>query len=143
MKGSDKMIVFVWDGKIIIDFKVLPKTKGNEVIDAINEFKHKYKVPNSNIAFDNDGVGSFVDGFIKGSQEFNNGSKALNDENYFNLKTQCFYKSGESVYDGEYYIPEHVANRMYDEKMTLRQRLIYERRAVKRDKADYDGKLKI
>jgi hypothetical protein len=143
MKGSDKMIVFAWDGKILKDFKVLPRTKGNEVIDAITQMKNKHKVMNSNIAFDNDGVGSFVDGFIHGAVEFNNGSKALNDENYFNLKTQCFYKSGESVDDGDYYIPPDVANRMYDDKMTLRQRMLYERKAVKRDKSDHDGKLKI
>lgn len=143
MKGSDKMIVIAWDGKILIDFEVLPKTKGNEVIDAINKMKHKYNVINSRIAFDNDGVGSFVDGFIQGAMEFKNGGKTVNKENYDNLKTQCFYKSGESVDDGEYYVPPEVANRMYDDKMTLRQRLLHERKAVKRDKTDHDGKLKI
>jgi hypothetical protein len=32
---------------------------------------------------------------------------------------------------------------MYDDKMTVRQRLIYERKAIKRAKADADGKLRI
>ena len=32
---------------------------------------------------------------------------------------------------------------MYDIKMTLRQRLVYERKAVKRAKPDNDGKLKV
>lgn len=143
MKGSDKMIVLVWDGKILIDFRVLPKTMGDDVINAINEMKEKHSVMNSNIAFDNDGVGSFIDGFIRGAREFNNGSKALNNENYNHLKSQCFYKSGDGVLKGEYYVPESVANQMYDEKMTLRQRLIYERKAVKRDKVDHDGKLRV
>lgn len=143
MKGSDKMIVLAWEGKILIDFEVLNKTKGNEVVDAINEMKHKHSVVNSNIAFDNDGVGSFVDGFIEGAKEFNNGAKPLNNENYNHLKSQCFYHSGEAVNKGEYYIPEHVASRMYDDKMTLRQRLIYERKAVKRAKPDHDGKLQV
>jgi len=143
MKGSDKMIVFVWNGKILIDFMVIDKTKGNEVINAINAMKNKHGVVNSNIAFDNDGVGSFVDGFIDGAIEFNNGSSARNHENYNHLKSQCFYNSGKAVFKGEYYIPEEISNRMYDDKMTLRQRLIYERKAVKRDKPDHDGKLKV
>lgn len=144
MKGSDKMIIFVWDGKILIDFKVLNKTKGNEVIDAIVQLKNKHKVMNSNIAFDNDGVGSFVDGFIHGAVEFNNGSKPLTDDNNFNhLKSQCFFKSGESVDLGEYYISDDIACRMYDDKMTLRQRLIYERKAVKQAKPDHDGKMQV
>ena len=143
MKGSDKMVVFCWEGKKLIDFDVIDKTKGNEVIDAINRMKHKHHVANSHIAFDNDGVGSFVDGFIEGAIEFNNGSTARNGANYNHLKSQCFYKSGKSVGKGEYYIPPEVADRMYDDKMTLRQRLIYERKAVKRDKPDHDGKLKV
>lgn len=143
MKGSDKMVVFAWDGKILIDFKVLDKTKGNEVIDAINDMKDKHGVMNSRIAFDNDGVGQFVDGFIRKAKEFNNGSKAQNKENYNHLKSQCFYRSGKAVDRGEYYIPEDVASRMYDKRMTLRQRLIYERKAVKRDKPDHDGKLRV
>ena len=32
---------------------------------------------------------------------------------------------------------------MYDKTMTVRQRLIYERKAIKRKKADMDGKLQI
>lgn len=42
---------------------------------------------------------------------------------------------------GGYHISEFVANIMYDEKMTVRQRFLYERRAIKRDKKDKDGKL--
>lgn len=143
MKGSDKMVVFGWQGNVLIDFQILPKTKGNEVIQAIKKMAYENEVPYSNIAFDNDGVGAFVDGFVDGAKEFNNGSRAKNDENYANLKSQCFFKSGDAINRGEYYIPPEVANRRYDEKFTLRERLIYERKCVKRAKPDYDGKLRV
>jgi hypothetical protein len=143
MKGSDKFIVFVWQGRMMIDFLVMSKSKGNEVINGIKSLAMKHGVRYSNIIFDNDGVGQFVDGFIPGAVEFNNGGRAKNDENYMNLKAQCFYKSGEAVERGDYYIPEEVANRPYDDKMTLRERLMYERKAIKRDKVDYDGKLRV
>ena len=32
---------------------------------------------------------------------------------------------------------------MYDDKMTVKQRFMYERKAIKRAKADMDGKLRI
>ncbi len=143
LKGSDKMIIFCWDGKVLIDFEVIPKAKGNVVIDRILAMKHKHNVVNSRITFDNDGVGQFVDGFIEDAIEFKNGGKPKKRENYNHLKSQCFYKSGEAVSDGQYYVPPEVADRMYNEEMTLRQRLIYERKAVKRDKPDHDGKLKV
>lgn len=143
MKGSDKMIVFAWRGKMLIDFEVLPKTKGNEVINAIRAMAYKHKVPYSQIAFDNDGVGSFVDGFIDGAREFKNGGRPLKGENYNHLKSQCFYHSGDAVKRGEYYIPPEIAKKAYDSKMTLKERLMYERKAVKRAKPDHDGKLAV
>ena len=56
---------------------VMEKSKGNEVIDKIKEYAYAYGVPYSNILFDNDGVGQFVDGFIDGANEFNNGGTVL------------------------------------------------------------------
>lgn len=145
MKGSDKFICFAWEGKMVIDFRVMPKTKGNEVIDIILEMAYKNNVPQSNIAFDNDGVGQYIDGFIEDAKEFNNGSRALNGENYKNLKSQCFIKSGDSVERNEYYIPPHIASMMYNPEngITLKEQMIKERKAVKRDKIDYDGKISV
>lgn len=143
LKGSDKFVIFVWDGKVLIDFKVMDKSDGAEVVDQIKRYAFAHGVPESNIVYDNDGVGGFVSGFIKGANEFKNGGKVLNDENYAHLKAQCYYKSGDAVGRDEYYIPPDVASRRYDAEMSLRERLIYERKAVKRDKPNDDNKLTI
>ena len=143
LKGSDKFIVFVWQGKMLIDFVVMDKSKGNEIIDAIQQMAYKHQVRNSHIIFDNDGVGQFIDGFIDGAIEFNNGARPLNNENYKNLKSQCFFKSGVAVSKGKYYVPPSIANRKYDDKTTLKEQLMRERKAIKRAKPDYDGKLAV
>jgi hypothetical protein len=104
MKGSNKFIVWVWQGKEAVDLLIMDKSKGNEVIDGIKSMAQKHKVQNRHIIFDNDGVGQFVDGFIEGAQEFNNGSTALPDPNdiggkpkaYQHLKAQCYYRSGDA-----------------------------------------------
>lgn len=149
LKGSNKFTVFVWSGKKLIDFYVLEISKGNEVIDLIKKTAYIWSIPYSNILFDNDGVGQFVDGFIEGAREFNNGSTPLPNnktgekENYNNLKSQCYFRSGDAVNRGEYFIPPEIANKRYDKKMTLRERLIWERKAIKRNKPDSDGKLSL
>lgn len=141
LKGSDKFVVGVWYGFELVDIAVMDKSDGKEVVDLISELAKKHSVPNSNIAYDADGVGGYIDGYIKGAKPFNNGAKAERDENYKNLKTQCYYKSGDRVTRGEYKISDHVANSMYDNKRTVRQQFIHERKAIKRDKKDMDGKL--
>ncbi|MBO0947540.1 terminase large subunit domain-containing protein [Fibrella forsythiae] len=155
LQGSDKFIVGVWYGMELVDILIMPKSNGREVVDAIKGLAATHKVPNHHIAYDNDGVGGFIGGeggFIEGARPFHNGGSPLEvpnaegkpeKENYENLKTQCYYRSGLNVADGKYRISERVANMMYDTKMTVRQRFMYERKAIKRAPKDTDGKLKL
>lgn len=143
LMGSNKFTVGYWEGFNLENMVIMDKSKGNEVVDTIANMARYHGVANRNIAYDNDGVGGFVDGFIKGAIPFNNGSPAVNKENYQHLKAQCYYKSGARVGRNEVKISEHVANMMYDDKQTVRQRFITERKAIKRDKADMDGKLRL
>lgn len=153
LKGSDKFIVGAWHGRELADIRILPKSDGEQVINAIKELAQLHDVPNNHITFDNDGVGGFVDGFIKGAIPFSNGGSPLPvkdpisdkkiTEKYANLKTQCFYRSGDRVRNGDYRVSEQVANMMYDTKMTIRQRFVHERKAIKRDKIDNEQKLHV
>lgn len=143
LKGSDKFAVGGWDGFELIDLLIMDKSDGKQVIDGIKAMANKHQVQNSHICYDNDGVGGFIDGFIVGAIPFVNGATPVKNEKYENLKTQCYYKSGDRVNEGKYRVSEYVANKMYDDKSTVRQQLIKERRAIQRDKTDNDGKLKI
>lgn len=149
-EGSDKFIVGVWEGHCLIDILIMDKSNGKEIIDNIQAFKHQYNIANNKIVYDADGVGSMVGGFIEGAISFHNGGKPLIEDtrdnttpNYTNLKTQCYYKSAKDVNDGLYSVSEKVFTTMYDKNMTVEQRFKYERKAIKKDKTDMDGKLKI
>lgn len=149
LMGSDKFVVGVWYGFELVDILIMDKSDGKEVITGIVEMARKHRIRNHHIAYDNDGVGGFIDGFIPGAVPFNNNGKPIEvytegqliKENYQNLKTQCYYRSAARVNEGGYKISEYVAVTMYDDKNTVRQQLISERKAIKRDKLDMDGKL--
>lgn len=152
LEGSDKFDVGVWYGKELVDLLIMDKSSGPEVINGIMNMAKAHKVQNRNICYDDDGVGAFVGGFIPGSVQFNNNSTPLPDpnatgpnrdkpENYKNLKTQCYYRSGRAVESGEYKVNEQVADKMYDDTMTVRQRFMHERKAIKKARKDDDGKL--
>jgi hypothetical protein len=153
MKGSNKLVVGYWEGFELMDVEIMDKSDGKQVIDLIQNMANKYSVDNRYICYDSDGVGSYIDGFIRGAVPFNGGASAysvkdptsgrLIKENYMNLKAQCFYRMGGRVEDGQIKVNKHVANKMYDATMNIRQRFMHERKAIKRDKADYDGKLRL
>jgi len=139
MEGNDKLIIYVWEGFIIIDIKIVDKSTGKDVLDAIQEMQTKYEIPNRSVAYDANGVGAFIGGvnnaFIPNSIAFDNGSKAINKRDgrkFINLKTQCFVLSGERVSRNEIWVMPNVANKMFDDKQTVRQRMMKERRAIKK-----------
>lgn len=152
LQGSDKFTVGVWYGRELIDLLIMDKSDGPEVVNGILRMAKAHKVQNRHICYDADGVGGFVGGFIPGSVPFNNNESPLPDpgatgadrdkpENYKNLKAQCYYRSGKAVSDGSITVSQHVSNMMYDDTMTVRQRFLHERKAIKKGKKDDDGKL--
>ncbi len=139
MEGKDKLIIGYFEGHRLEDLKIIPKSTGKDIIDEINKFRNIYGVRNSNVIYDADGVGSFIggetNGFIQGASPFKNGSRMIDigdNRSFANLKTQCYIYSGERAKRGEMYISEKVANMMYDDKMTVKQRFMFERKAIKK-----------
>ena len=138
--GSDKFVAMVWDGFKIKKVYTLEKTDAKAVLDFLKMLCQTYSVPRSNIVYDSDGLGSYLRGFLSNSKPFSNNGKpvkvASKQENYANLKTQCYYKLADMVQKGEIYIePEAFMTKQDRESLT--QELLQ----VKRDRLDDDGKL--
>jgi hypothetical protein len=152
LEGSNKFVIAYFEGRMLLDLRVIAKSNGKEVIQHLEEMKAKHRVENNFLLFDSDGVGGFVSGYLEGSIPFsgNNAvieiedptSKKLIKENYQNQKTQLIYHSGRAVDNDLYGMSEEVAYMMYDEKMTVQQRYMYELRAFKKA-SDNGGKLRV
>lgn len=140
--GSDLAVVLVWNGKRVVDIETMEISKTTEIADAVKRLERKYGIPRSQIVVDADGVGGGVVDLLQGVVSFNNGAKPIGGESYENMKTQCYYKSAESVNKGEIYIEPQVAEKEV-RTSTFRELLLKDLRAVKRDKPDGDGKKKI
>lgn len=138
-EGSNYLVAGYFEGYRLEDVELYEKSTGKDVIDMLLDFKDRYRVRNSNILYDADGVGFFIggeeNGFIQGAVAFHNGGKPIDtgdNRTFANLKTQCYIYSGERVARGESFISKHVAEKMYDDKMTIRQRFMSERKAIKK-----------
>ena len=138
MMGGNKLVISYFEGNRWEDIEIIPKSTGKDVIDHVVRMQERYQVPNSKVVYDANGVGAFIGGgdnaFIPNSIAFDNAGKAFpmkDGRRFKNLKAQCYYLDGE---DQEQFISEKVSNTMFDEKMTVRQRLMYERKAIKKKK---------
>lgn len=146
LHGSDTFILYVWEGWRIIDIRILKKTDAFKVEEIIKEVAKEYKIPQSQICFDSDGIGAFLKGYLRTAKSFSNGGTPIEQAgkkvNYKNLKTQCYYLIAEKINNGEIYIMPKVAETEINNKF-VKDLIVQQSRAIKKFKKDADGKLQI
>lgn len=137
--GSDKTVIGVWFG-----FRVrLHSYSGlsvSETAEKVREFSKRNNVPTSNIIADEDGVGGGVvdilgcKGFVNNSRPLPNPLN-LNDENYSNLKSQCYFRLAERINKGGVFID--------CQDVQIKPLIIQELEQVKQYNMDKDGKKQV
>lgn len=133
--GKDKTIIMVWDGLDVVYIDEIGKTRLDDQANIIKDLMKKYGVKNESIIIDTDGVGGGLADILRGCTEIINNSKALNGENYQNLKTQLYYKLAEKINNDEI----KIFSINEEQKLKLTQEL----QVIKREDADQDGKIKM
>jgi phage terminase large subunit len=135
--GSDKTVFGIWFSPNHVK---LFKYKGYSVTETAQQalrFQGLHSVSTSDMIADEDGVGGGVVDIL-GCNGFVNNSRPLpnpvtgEDENYVNLKSQCYYRLAEKINKGKLFIecddPEMKAD------------IIQELEQVKQHNMDKDGK---
>lgn len=99
-KGKDKTVYRVWHGWVVIARYCIDKSGIDVVVKKAKEIQLNHGVSLSYTIADEDGVGGGVVDFLK-CKGFVNNSKALNGENYDNLKSQCSFIMAEKIQNRE------------------------------------------
>jgi len=99
-KGKDNTVYRVWHGWKVIHRYAIDKSGLDVVVDKAKDLQRKYNIPLSQVIADEDGVGGGVVDFLR-CKGFVNGSRALNDENFNNLKSQCGFKMAAKIVNRE------------------------------------------
>lgn len=97
-KGKDKSTVRVWDGLLCFERYEFEKNSITELATFIKKLQSKHSISNSKVIADEDGVGGGLVDMLK-CKGFINNSKALNEENYENLKSQCSITMAKLIMD--------------------------------------------
>jgi len=137
-EGSDIFAIGIWDGFILEKVIAIDKISEVLVSKKIHELRIKYGVPISNVIYDADGTRLFVrnsakEGNLKGAVQFRNGGRAYGNDNYVNLKTQCYFKLAEMVNKGLIFIEDN----------TYRNIIIKEFEQIRKQPLDDDGKIRL
>ena len=132
--GSDKTVIMYWQGLHLKKIKTLLKSAINDVVSEIKDIQQSNQVKLTNIIIDEDGVGGGAKDYLR-CKGFVNNARPLKNENYQNLKTQCYYKLADLINKGQVGIDCN--------DITIKNQIIEECEQVRMKDADKDGKLKI
>lgn len=132
--GSDRSVAVIWSGLVALEVFIYTKLSTTELSSQIQELMAKYKVHPSSVIVDSDGVGGGTADILRGTNFVNN-SKALHDQNFSNLKSQCYVKLSELFKEGA--ISINVLNPSVIDDLT--QELL----AVKLKDVDKDNKVAV
>lgn len=99
MQGRDRFIAGVWDGLICdlrkgIDQK---KSTGISIETDLKSLMQLHNVGHSQTVIDSDGMGAYLESYLKGIKEFHGGAQAIDKKEFANLKAECAYKLAEVV----------------------------------------------
>ena len=133
--GQDKTVIMLWNGLQVEQIQSYAKSSVTEVAKAIQDLQFKNEVKRANIIIDEDGVGGGVVDMLPSCRGFVNNSRPLKNENYQNLKTQCYYKLAEKINKNEIGITTN--------DIMIKQYIIEELEQVRSKNADRDTKLQI
>ncbi len=133
--GSDRFVLRVWHGWVVVATYVIDKCEADEIERFIKEKAILHNVPQRNITYDENGVGNFLRGYLKNARPFNNGAAPIqvgkDKVNYKNLKTQCFYLFAAKVAKDEV----RILSEEYKEQTNL------ELENIRKHDSDKDGKI--
>ena len=97
--GSDRTIICLWNGLNLISMDVLTHQSIPNISERIKSLKRDNNVPLKNIIVDADGLGIGVKDLLN-CKGFQNNSRPLNNGNYNNIKSQCYFLLADYVREG-------------------------------------------
>jgi len=109
---SDNAVIIIWEGLTAIEIIVNPTEK---IEDVIKDKAIEHNVKQTNISYDSDGVGKYLMNYLKQAKPIVNNARALQNENYENLKTQLYFKLAEAINGGKLKV---LSNLKYNDKIS-------------------------
>ena len=98
--GDDRSVVMIWVGLVLISCHIYRKVSTTELSSEIKDLMKFHGIHPQQVTIDSDGVGGGVADQIKGTNFVNN-ARPLHEQNFTNLKSQCYIKLSEMFREGK------------------------------------------
>jgi hypothetical protein len=98
--GGDSTIISIWIGLTIVEIIRYNKIDGDTLHTHITDLISKHGIHPSQVIADSDGVGGFLVDRLR-CTSFVNNARPLHEQNFTNLKSQCYIKLSDLIKEGK------------------------------------------
>ena len=98
--GGDSTVATIWVGLTIVEIVRYNKLDGDTLYNNITELISKHGIHPSQVIADSDGIGGFLVDRLR-CTSFVNNSRPLQEQNFTNLKSQCYVKLSDLIKQGK------------------------------------------
>jgi hypothetical protein len=98
--GGDSTIISIWIGLTIVEIIRYNKIDGDTLHKHITDLIAKHGIHPSQVIADSDGVGGFLVDRLR-CTSFVNNARPLHEQNFTNLKSQCYVKLSDLIKEGK------------------------------------------
>lgn len=117
LHGSDRFVMHRWKGLVLHEITVLEKKEPQEVTAIIQGKATEHSIPRSRIAYDADGLGAYLRGYLQGATPYQGGKVSLpiagQKLSYQNIRSQCHFAAADAMNDRKIWIKTNA----YKEQM--------------------------
>jgi hypothetical protein len=98
--GGDSTVISIWVGLTVVEIIRYKKIDGDTLYNHIKDLIGKHGIHPSQVIADSDGVGGFLVDRLR-CTSFVNNSRPLHEQNFTNLKSQCYVKLSDMIKEGK------------------------------------------
>jgi len=97
MSGRDRFVAGYWHGNVC-EVKIdKVKATGKSIEYDLKKLIQNKGIYNSNVVSDADGLGNYLDSYIRNIRTFRGNKRAVNSKDFDNLKSECAWKLAEMI----------------------------------------------
>lgn len=97
--GDDRTVAIVWVGLVVIECHIYRKLSTTQLHTQIQDLMKTHQIHPNQVIADSDGIGAGITDLIRATNFVNN-SKPLHEQNFSNLKSQCYVKLSDLFKEG-------------------------------------------
>lgn len=142
--GADLFVIGIWEGWCLTHIYSIPKSDPEEVVKLIVDYSTIHNISPSDVAYDGDGVGMYLSGWLRTAFSFKAGAAVMKEKDQLRERDKMMFADLDSqvLYNTALRINDNTISIHADIEGDVKARIKKEMKFIRRKSVSNDKKIK-